>query len=98
MKQKVLYSCTLGSYVLYLEPLEADRLLRLRRFLMMGDLERDRDLERERDRLYERFRRTGERDGRRTGERDGRRTGERDGRRTGERDGRLLRGGGLRRR
>ena len=88
MKQKVLYSCTIRSHVLYLEPLEADRLLRLRRFLMMGDLERDRDLERER--LYERFRRTGERDGRRTGERDGRRTG--------ERDGRLLRGGGLRRR
>jgi hypothetical protein len=66
MKQKVLYSCTIGSYVLYLEPLEADRLFWLRRFLMMGDLEWDRD------RLYERFRRTGERDGRRTGERDGR--------------------------
>lgn len=37
--------------MVYLEPLEGDLLLRLRRFLTMGDLDRLRDLERERDRL-----------------------------------------------
>lgn len=49
--KELYYSATGHYHGPYLDPLDADRLLRLRRFLMMGDLERDRDLERERDRL-----------------------------------------------